>query len=464
MAEVDPEAGSLPQRRSWSRVPLRAKVRMEFADQRYFLSEWAVNLSPGGMFVRSESPVSPGQRFTFDAGLTSKGPRFCGTGQVLWVRREWDRAARPPGFAVQFLELEEAGRLAIVRLAEVFLADGVAAMQEELQRLAGDYQARRLNDESTDELSPADLEDEPLPDTAVIPPPFGAASEDDDTAQLEPELPGEATSRTAADPDAETPAGGIPPAAVAGALDPSVAAASAMEDFPTQPMPEEPEGPSAEAPARAAQRRTGGRGVVAALAFLVLAGGGAFFAWRYGYLPGQRSSPQQAPRRAAGVGVTPVTAGPVVAADRTAAALPASFETLRDVTWGQAEEGLWVTLAFDGLVTAEGYRHDRLPAEPPEPPREVVQIFGARQAYHVEEVAVDEPQLRRIRFGYHPAEDNELRVVFDLVSAEHAVTRVESDGNVLRVLLAVPTAAVAPSPAPPSAAAAAAAATAAPPA
>ena len=55
---MDPEAGTPaggapPQRRAFPRVPLRAKARMEFAEQRYFLSEWAVNLSPGGMFVRS---------------------------------------------------------------------------------------------------------------------------------------------------------------------------------------------------------------------------------------------------------------------------------------------------------------------------------------------------------------------------------------------------------------------------
>ena len=147
MAEMDPEAGAEAgapaQRRAFPRVPLRAKARMEFAEQRCFLSEWAVNLSPGGMFVRSEAPMAAGQRFHFEASLTPKGPRFDGVGEVMWVRTGWEGNARPPGFAVRFLELEEDGRAMMVRLAATFLERGVGAMQEELQAMSAAWQRRR---------------------------------------------------------------------------------------------------------------------------------------------------------------------------------------------------------------------------------------------------------------------------------------------------------------------------------
>src|SRR5262249_26214433 len=139
--------GGDPQRRAFPRIPLRVKVRMEFAELRCFLSEWAVNLSPGGMFVRSEAPVAPGQRFVFEADLSRRGPRFGGTAQVLWVRREWDGNSRPPGFAVRFLELEQFGAVAIQRLADAFLAHGLGAMQEELAVLATEWQERRIEEE-----------------------------------------------------------------------------------------------------------------------------------------------------------------------------------------------------------------------------------------------------------------------------------------------------------------------------
>lgn len=458
MAAVDPEAGSLPQRRSWSRVPLRAKVRMEFAEQRYFLSEWAVNLSPGGMFVRSESAVAPGQRFTFEAALTPKGPRFGGTAEVLWVRREWDRAARPPGFAVHFLELEEPGRQAITRLAEVFLTDGVAAMQEDLLRLAAEWQTRRFDEESTDELSAADLEDEPLPDTAVIPPPFEMVPEDEDTAQLVPDQVGRAT--TQADVDAETPPGGLfgapGGAAAAGAAATGDEAASAAvergsegprEDSETQPLHAAPAAVPVPPGPPARRRRSAGK--LAAAGLVLLAGGGAVVAWRQGLLVprGGRRAPAPAAAEAS-IGGLPAAAAATVAAGGPLAASPArapapsSFETLREVTWTEAEEGLWVTLVLDGPIAADAFLHDRLPVEAAQPAREMVKLLGARRGFAEKERVVGAAQLARIRFGFHPHaggaegdERDELRVVFDLTSAEYGVRRVERGDGELRLLV-----------------------------
>src|SRR4029078_5181499 len=171
MTKMDPEAGTPaggapPQRRAFPRVPLRAKARMEFAEQRYFLSEWAVNLSPGGMFVRSESPMAAGQRFHFEASLTPKGPRFEGVGEVMWVRTDWEGNARTPGFAVRFLEREDDGRAMMVQLADVFLTRGVGAMQEELQAMAAEWKRRELDEESTAGIPPVE-DHAPLPETHV---------------------------------------------------------------------------------------------------------------------------------------------------------------------------------------------------------------------------------------------------------------------------------------------------------
>lgn len=397
MAEMDPAPSAAPQRRAFSRVPLRAKVRMEFVEQRCFLGEWAVNVSPGGMFVRSEAPVAPGQRFDFDAALTPTGPRFLGRGEVLWVRREWEGASRPPGFAVRFLELEEAGRRAIQRLGEVFLQQGVAAMQEELSALAEEWQRQRLEDEPTGELEPAGGEGGVLPDTAVISP-----------AWADPGADG------ASPPEPQPTSAADPPPATAG------------DDQVRAPDPD------ASLPAETSAHPRRGAGWLGALALLVAAG--AFVGWLRLGGDGPAATPEAAgkpaARRAAATTAVPLAASLPMSPET---APPAAFESLQSVSWSESPEGLWVTLSLDGALPPGAYRHWRA-ASPP--PREVLQLLGARRGYPRQLVAVGSPLLQQIRFGFHPGEGgDELRVVLDLASPEVSVRRVESAGLTLRVLL-----------------------------
>jgi uncharacterized protein (TIGR02266 family) len=428
MTEMDPEAGASSSRRAFPRVPLRAKVRMEFAEQRCFLSEWAVNLSPGGMFVRTEAPVMAGQRFHFDAGLTAKGPRFEGVGEVMWVRREWEGTARPPGFAVRFLELHQDGVDAMQRLADVFLDKGVGAMQEELQAMAAAWHRRHLEEESTDEMQPPVREvDTPLPETAVVQAPWLAGDEQVTVplAQVE-----------------ETSAAGEGAASVD--LDREITAPVVVEPAPAPPEPGEP------LPHPPGRRRVWWVGGVALLltgsAYLVLQGplGGRLDGVSAG--PAGESVLQPAPR-----------AMPA-AARRLAGA--ASFGGLDAVRWSEEDRGLWVVLDLDGALPPGSLSRLRFEEDHP---REVIRLVGARHAYNPAVTPVGSPLLERIRVGFHPAYDgtgpagDELRVVLDLTSAAVVVSQVlaAGDGRSLRLLLVRDEAAAARLAAAPAAAAAA---------
>lgn len=399
MPEMDPEAGASSQRRAFPRVPLRAKARMEFAEQRCFLSEWAVNLSPGGMFVRSEAPILAGQRFHFEASLSPKGPRFDGVGEVTWVRSLWEGSARPPGFAVRFLELEEEGRLAMIRLAEVFLDRGVAAMHEELQVMAAAWQRRRLDDEPTDELIPTSEPEEPLPDTAVFHPPW-------------PEADGTEDELTAAPPRSEEGQNAETGAAAAGELTASA---------PTEPQPPQSPSPAGRVTRR---RRVWWVGVLV----LMLAATGYLALW--GPLA-PRAAGGSARSSAAGALPPARPSGPVPAGD-AGGARPPTFGGLQDVTWSEDGEGLWVELALEGSLPAEALRRFR-PREAP--PREVIQMLGARHGYAQPVVPVNSPLLDQIRVGFHPGDGDELRVVLDLASPAVVVRSMQSDGRSLRFLL-----------------------------
>ncbi len=410
---------------------------MEFAEHRFFLSEWAVNLSPGGMFVRSEAPIVPGQRFHFDAGLTAKGPRFEGVGEVMWVRREWEGNARPPGFAVRFLELQQDGVDAMQQLADVFLDKGVGAMQEELMAMAAAWQRRRLDDESTDEMeAPVEQVETPLPDTAVMQAPW-VAGEDQPTAPI--------AQIVAAPPDGEEGAAAVE-------LEREVTAPLVVE--PATP----PQEPSGEAPKPPGRRRVWWVGGVA-----LLLAGSAYLALQ-GPLGGRLTGVATTDAAAEALLATAPRAVP--AAARTLAG-PPSFGGLDAVRWSEDASGLWVMLDLDGVLPPDAIHRLRLVDDHP---REVIRLVGARHGYIPAVTPVGSPLLERIRVGFHPAYDgtgpagDELRVVLDLTSAAVKAREVlaGADGRSVRVLLVRDDAATAAAAAASTAAASSAAAPAAP--
>src|ERR1044072_8866651 len=429
MVQMDPEAGgpagAPPQRRAFPRVPRRAKARMEFAEQRFFLSEWAVNLSPGGMFVRSEAPMSAGQRFQFEASLTPKGPRFEGVGEVMWVRTEWEGNARPPGFAVRFLQLEEDGKAMMTRLAAVFLERGVGAMQEELQAMAAAGHRRRRDDENTDETHAVEEATEPLADTAVIEAPWavGLAAEVD-----------AAVDREVGTIDAAAPPGEL-----------TVNAPRPVETGADKPGEKPASGGAAPVPGR---RRVWWVGV---LALAVL--GGGYFVMRSAQ-PGRVARADRPDEHPADAAVllpsTPATAA--VAAPASAGTLPqpTTFAGLEEVKTEARGDELWVVLTLDGELPAQALEHWRPPEDPP---REVIQLSGARRGYEPALIPVSSPLLAQIRVGFHPSdpagnesgavdaatqdggEAGDLRVLLDLASAAVVASPPAYEGRSVRVRL-----------------------------
>jgi uncharacterized protein (TIGR02266 family) len=407
MGEMDPADGASPQRRAFPRIPLRAKARMEFAEQRYFLSEWAVNLSPGGMFVRSESPMTAGQRFHFDASLTPRGPVFSGIGEVTWVRHDWEGGARPPGFAVRFLEIDEQGRATMIQLAQTFVEKGAAAMQDELRAMAADWYQRFLAEEREE----AGGTRAPFPDTDELGRPWPEASE------------GDAEGSRAAAP-AAVPAA-TPPAA---SDDDPVDIALADTDPGVTPRFESspPESASADPPATPPRRRVWWLGVLA-----LLVGGGVIAALAWLPAHGAPETPPPPPPTAR-VAPRPAVPPAVAPGGREIAAATA-FAGLARVSWTTEREGLWVVLELDGALPAESLRRFRPDGEPP---REVIQLLGASRGYEPSVLPVHSPLLEQIRVGFHPGEGDELRVVLDLPRPAVAVRRVERDASAVRILLA----------------------------
>jgi len=327
---------------------------------------------------------------------------------------------------VRFLELEDDGRAMMLRLADVFLTRGVDAMQEELQAMATEWQRRQLDDESTDEIHPVH-DSGPLPDTMVVEAPWAIGAADEAAARAEQPESAAATD-AAGEPAGER------------TVEPPLAAEQAPQATPAGGAP---------VPGR---RRVWWVGVLA----LALLGSGYVVVRGplAGRVASQRADP---PPTAAVLPAVPAAAPAAVPANAGAVSPAAAFVGLADVKTEAQGDDLWVVLTLDGELPAQALAHWR-PTE--DPPREVIQLLGARRGYAPALIPVSSPLLAQIRVGFHPNEADgneggaahggnasavdegtapsaggELRVVLDLASPAVVASPPSRDGRSVRVRL-----------------------------
>ena len=73
-----------------------------------FLTDWAVNISRGGLFVNTRSPLSVGTAVKLLISLPDGSAPFDLQGRVSWAQAP--DAGVVPGMGIEFLELDEAKR------------------------------------------------------------------------------------------------------------------------------------------------------------------------------------------------------------------------------------------------------------------------------------------------------------------------------------------------------------------
>ena len=429
-------------RRAHPRVPLRVRVHLEFEAARCFLSEATANLSAGGMFVSSGHPEPVGTQVRFESRLTPQGPLLRGTARVVWVRGPEREAEAPAGMGIEFLELEPELRELLAELGDAFEGEGMPAVERALRAAAETWMRREMEDETTSELQPLE--------------PGGAS-----TGAASTGAASGATTMLRVSAMAEmTPTPPELPRPRAAAVDAGGAGAAAgLADDAAAPLLEAPP------PAQRAGGPRIGFGLV-----LLAAVAAAWFFWpplarRVTHLPvdagGERAlrSPAGAVPRVAPVAaeVPPPLAepaaevpaipeasppaestdgeAPTATAENAGAPAPDAppFAGLSSVAWRQIPDGLVVVLRTEGAPGADAVRHFRAAQDPP---REVVQLFGAEHAYPLPSISVGSPLLAQIRFGFHAGADgNEQRVVFDLPDRTVGIRSVDRQNGAVEVVL-----------------------------
>ena len=72
--------------RDSQRVPLETRVQLKFEWFGGFISEYSANISPGGMFIRTQTPEPVGRLIGFELRLGDGYELIRGTGEVVWAR------------------------------------------------------------------------------------------------------------------------------------------------------------------------------------------------------------------------------------------------------------------------------------------------------------------------------------------------------------------------------------------
>ncbi|MCP3168479.1 TIGR02266 family protein [Myxococcus qinghaiensis] len=96
-------------RRTTDRKAVGLLVKLKHESVGSFAEEFATNLSPGGMFIRSRTPQPVGTPVKFEVQIAGGVRVLHGTADVRWIREVGDPSG-PPGMGLQFHELDPASR------------------------------------------------------------------------------------------------------------------------------------------------------------------------------------------------------------------------------------------------------------------------------------------------------------------------------------------------------------------
>jgi uncharacterized protein (TIGR02266 family) len=94
--------------RQAKRAPVTLKIKFKSATLDQFIERYAVDVSPGGIFIRTKEPLGVGTQMRFEFQLRDATPLITGEGTVVWTREnDPTRPAAAPGMGVRFDRLGE---------------------------------------------------------------------------------------------------------------------------------------------------------------------------------------------------------------------------------------------------------------------------------------------------------------------------------------------------------------------
>ncbi|HVU52574.1 MAG TPA: TIGR02266 family protein, partial [Polyangia bacterium] len=87
------------------------RIKFRSASLEQFIERYAVDVSRGGIFIRTREPLAVGTQLRFDFQLQDAAPLLAGEGTIVWIREnDPSRAGVTPGMGVRFDKLSPASQ------------------------------------------------------------------------------------------------------------------------------------------------------------------------------------------------------------------------------------------------------------------------------------------------------------------------------------------------------------------
>ncbi len=103
--------------RQAKRAPVTLKIKFKSATLDQFIERYAVDVSPGGIFIRTKEPLAVGTQMRFEFQLRDATPLITGEGTVVWTREnDPQRPAAAPGMGVRFDRLGDGSQTVLDKI------------------------------------------------------------------------------------------------------------------------------------------------------------------------------------------------------------------------------------------------------------------------------------------------------------------------------------------------------------
>jgi len=106
---------------------LTMTVRYKSATVDEFIEQYSLDISRGGIFIKTSSPFAPGTLLKFEIRIAEDRTVLQGVGRVVWKRDPAEAIpSRPAGMGVKFIKIDDASRQVIEDLVNRHKEAGTA--------------------------------------------------------------------------------------------------------------------------------------------------------------------------------------------------------------------------------------------------------------------------------------------------------------------------------------------------
>src|SRR5678815_5007171 len=112
------------------RQPITLKIKFKSSSLDQFIERYSVDVSRGGIFIRTKEPLQVGTTLKFEFQLQDSQALISGEGTVVWIREhDPNRTGVAPGMGVKFDKLQPQSQQVLERILTEKSKRGDAQME-----------------------------------------------------------------------------------------------------------------------------------------------------------------------------------------------------------------------------------------------------------------------------------------------------------------------------------------------